>query len=92
MIDAFEKHHPKMLVDCEKSLDNAQEALVFLRLNESSFAECENISIDYAIMEKSSNIFCKPLSSKLNLPAFIKLSFSQNWDCKWKILKINSLI
>ncbi len=63
MIDAFEKHHPKMLDDCEKSLDKAQEDLDFLRLNESSFAECENISIDYAIMEKSSNIFCKPLSS-----------------------------
>ncbi len=63
MIDAFKKYHPRILDYCKKSLDDAQEDLDFLRLEENSFADCENISIDYAIMEKASNIFCKPLSS-----------------------------
>ncbi len=63
MIDAFKKYHPRILDHCKKSLDDAQEDLDFLRLEENSFADCENISIDYAIMEKASNIFCKPLSS-----------------------------
>lgn len=63
MIDAFKAHAPEMLQHCEKSLMNAQTDLDFLRLEEASFSQCESISIDYAIMENSSNISCVPLSS-----------------------------
>ena len=66
MIKAFKEHLPEMLKTCIESIDKASTDLDFLRLNKDAFAQCENISIDYAIMEKSSNILCKPLSSTWN--------------------------
>jgi mannose-1-phosphate guanylyltransferase/mannose-6-phosphate isomerase len=66
MIEAFKQHHPDMLKHCTASLDDAKTDLDFLRLEEEAFARCENISIDYAIIEKSSNIYCKPLSTFWN--------------------------
>ena len=39
-----------------KSLDNGNFDLDFLRLEKVSWSKCEDISIDYAILEKVNNL------------------------------------
>ncbi len=63
MIEAAEKHCPAILAACVDSIANASNDLDFLRLSEKHFAKCENISIDYAIIEKFANIRCVPLDA-----------------------------
>ena len=63
MIDAFAKHAPQILAHCKQALHKADSDLDFLRLDEASYAQCESISLDYAIMEKASGIKCVPLET-----------------------------
>ena len=63
MIEAFERYMPSLLDPCRQALKNAREDLDFLRLDKKAYACCEDISIDYAIMEKADNISCVLLES-----------------------------
>ncbi len=63
MIEAFATHAPQILAHCQSALEKAQSDLDFLRLDEQSYAQCESISLDYAIMEKASGIKCIPLET-----------------------------
>lgn len=63
MIDAFAAHAPETLEHCREALAKAKEDLDFLRLDEEAFSACDNISVDYAIMEKAGNIKCVPLTT-----------------------------
>ena len=56
LISAFEKHAPNILFNIEEALKKSNIDLGFIRLNPESWSKCENISIDYAIMEKSDNL------------------------------------
>ncbi len=56
LIDTFETHAPDMLGLVKASLAEATADLGFLRLSEGPWSQCEDISIDYAIMEKINNI------------------------------------
>ncbi|GGC83310.1 mannose-1-phosphate guanylyltransferase/mannose-6-phosphate isomerase [Marinobacter halophilus] len=51
----LQKHRPEILAICQAAVDDADEDLHFTRINESIFAECPEDSIDYAVMEKTSN-------------------------------------
>ncbi len=64
MIEAFERHMPSLIAPCRQALEKARTDLDFLRLDEAAYARCEDISIDYAIMEKADNISCVPLHSE----------------------------
>lgn len=64
MIEAFRTHAPDMFNICQIALAEGKEDLDFLRLDKVVYEKCENISIDYAIMEKSDNIRCVPLQTK----------------------------
>ena len=64
LISAFETHAPDILAACRKALEKAQADLDFLRLDETAYAACESISLDYAIMEKTGNIACIPLKTR----------------------------
>lgn len=46
-----------------KSLNNAVRDLDFIRVDKVAFADAPNISVDYALMEKSHNVFCVPLDA-----------------------------
>lgn len=48
-------HAPLILQSCQKALALAKQDADFIRLDQTSFAACDNISIDYAIMEKTIN-------------------------------------
>lgn len=54
-LQELRERHPQMLAHCTRSLLQAEADLGFIRLNEASFARCEDLSIDYAIMEHTSD-------------------------------------
>ncbi|MEM8774186.1 MAG: mannose-1-phosphate guanylyltransferase/mannose-6-phosphate isomerase [Pseudomonadota bacterium] len=56
LIDAFEAYAPELLKHVNAAVDAAERDLDFLRLAPRSWEKCEDISIDYAIMEKAENL------------------------------------
>jgi mannose-1-phosphate guanylyltransferase / mannose-6-phosphate isomerase len=60
MISLAKKYTPELLLHVRNAVKNAKIDLSFLRLNPLSWSACENISIDYAIMEKAKNINAVP--------------------------------
>mgnify|MGYP003626269406 FL=1 len=56
MIDAFAAHAPDMLALVRASVDTAQTDLGFLRLDPDVWDQLEDISVDFAIMEKVDNL------------------------------------
>ncbi len=64
MILAFNDYAPNLLKSVRDSVKMAKFDLDFLRLNPESWSKCDNISIDYAIMEKTKNLAAVPFKSK----------------------------
>lgn len=62
MISAFEAHQPALLADIRAAMETRSRDLDFTRLDPDAFAKLENISIDYAIMERADNVACVPMS------------------------------
>ncbi|MEL7252704.1 MAG: mannose-1-phosphate guanylyltransferase/mannose-6-phosphate isomerase [Pseudomonadota bacterium] len=56
LIAAFAEHAPTTLDYVKAAVDGAEADLGFLRLAADPWGACEDISIDYAIMEKISNL------------------------------------
>ncbi|WP_347330210.1 mannose-1-phosphate guanylyltransferase/mannose-6-phosphate isomerase [Marinimicrobium locisalis] len=54
---------PAVLQAAQKAYDKATTDLDFVRIDREAFAEAPNISIDYAVMEKSHNVVCVPLDA-----------------------------
>jgi len=74
---AFEAHAPDYLAPCQASVDDGEEDLGFLRLNEEAFSGVTAMSIDYAIMERSSNVVTVPVDCGWNDLG--------SWDALWQI-------
>ena len=66
MIETFRQHAPQLMNPCKQALDKAETDLNFLRLDEQAYAGCEDISLDYAIMEKADQISCLPMETSWN--------------------------
>ncbi len=64
IINAFKTHAPRTLNLVSKSIVNAYSDLGFLRLEALHWSKIEDISIDYAIMEKARNLVAVPYTSK----------------------------
>jgi len=62
-INAFAHHAPDMLALVQQSLATAHTDLDFLRLGADAWQQIEDISFDYAIMEKAKNLAVVPLES-----------------------------
>lgn len=56
LISAFARHAPAMLSQVRAAVADAKADLGFLRLAPKPWQDCEDISIDYAIMEKSDTL------------------------------------
>lgn len=54
---------PDMLAVCEKTVAHMTKDLDFIRLNKDIFSPCANVSIDYAVMEKTQNAVLIPLNA-----------------------------
>lgn len=60
MVDAFSAYAPSMLAGVQASLDAATVDLGFLRLNSEAWSKADAISIDYAVMERATNLSVVP--------------------------------
>ena len=56
LIAAFHTHAPAMLATVQDAVANATSDLAFTRLDPCAWEKLEDISIDYAIMEKAENL------------------------------------
>ena len=63
IITEINKFSPQILNSCKKAISKSKFDLVFQRLDKSSFEECDDISIDFAVMEKTSKGIVIPLDA-----------------------------
>jgi mannose-1-phosphate guanylyltransferase/mannose-6-phosphate isomerase len=56
LINAFAAHQPEMLSHVQSAVRMARADLGFLRLEADAWSACEDISVDFAIMEKTDNL------------------------------------
>jgi mannose-1-phosphate guanylyltransferase / mannose-6-phosphate isomerase len=75
MIDAFSAYAPESLSLVLQAVNDASTDLGFLRLSADPWSELQDISIDYAIMEKAQNLVAVPYASKW--------SDLGGWDAVW---------
>lgn len=55
------KYQQALFLQCESTYKHISRDLDFMRLSSDLFAECENISIDYAVMEQTSKAVVIPI-------------------------------
>lgn len=63
IIDAYRHHMPAQFESVSAAMANSACDLGFTRLDAAAWAKVESISIDYAIMEKASNLSVMPYSA-----------------------------
>ncbi len=61
LVEEARQFCPGLLVQCEKVVDNSFSDLDFVRLPEAEFNLCQDISIDYAIMEHTKKAAVVPM-------------------------------
>ena len=62
-LQELQAQSPDVVVAAEQAKVWAVQDLDFIRVDKESFAHAPNISIDYALMEKSKNVVCVPLAA-----------------------------
>jgi mannose-1-phosphate guanylyltransferase / mannose-6-phosphate isomerase len=77
LLSEMERLHPATLATCRTALEQAKADLDFLRLDRESFTACENISLDYAVMEHTRHAAVVP----------VEMGWSDvgTWDALWQI-------
>lgn len=75
-LDELQRYEPKILEAARAALDDASDDLGFLRLDKAGFATSPNISIDYAVMEKTGKAAILPIDVGWNDVG----SWSSLWD------------
>ncbi|MFQ1844833.1 mannose-1-phosphate guanylyltransferase/mannose-6-phosphate isomerase [Aeromonas veronii] len=70
-------HCPQMVEQCQRALQLAQDDLDFIRLDPEAFVACPDDSIDYAVMEKTSNAVVMPLDASW--------SDVGSWSALWEV-------
>ena len=63
IIKEINKFTPEILISCKKAISKSKLDLVFQRLDKNSFEKCADISIDIAVMEKTSRGIVIPLDA-----------------------------
>lgn len=62
-LQALQAHRPDVLQACEAAMADAQSDMDFVRVNEALFRACPDVSIDYAVMEKTSDAVLVPMDA-----------------------------
>jgi len=75
IIEAFKAHAPQLIDPVGKAVDGGKVDLGFTRLAAEPWAQAEDISIDYAVMEKADNLSVVPYASGW--------SDLGGWDAVW---------
>ncbi|NVO25753.1 mannose-1-phosphate guanylyltransferase/mannose-6-phosphate isomerase [Donghicola mangrovi] len=81
IIEAFEKYSPAMLAHAKRAVDEAEKDLGFTRLAPEPWALIEDISIDYAVLEKAENLSVVPFGGVW--------SDLGGWDAVWRESNLN---
>src|SRR5690606_36126962 len=76
-IEELEKFLPEMVAICASALENASQDLDFIRFKSDDLLRCPDISIDYAVMEKTDRAVVIPLEAGW--------SDVGSWDALWEI-------
>ncbi len=63
LLQEVKKLCPGILAGCEAALAASCKDLDFIRLDEAAFSQCDNQSIDYAVMEKTDKAYMVPLNA-----------------------------
>ena len=63
LIAAFETHAPQLIPPVTAALRDARPDLGFLRLAPAHWAQAEAVSVDYAVMERKSDLMVMPLAA-----------------------------
>lgn len=78
IIAAFAEYAPKLMAPVEQSVHSAKADLGFLRLAPEPWDEAEDVSIDYAIMEKAKDLAVVPYTAEW--------SDLGGWDAVWRAM------
>lgn len=62
-LSALKEHAPSILESCKDAIDRAFHDLDFVRVDRDLFKNCPSESIDYAVIEKVSNIVVVPMDA-----------------------------
>ncbi|WP_460275367.1 mannose-1-phosphate guanylyltransferase/mannose-6-phosphate isomerase [Celeribacter sp. ULVN23_4] len=76
IIAAFNAHAPSLVAPVSRSVESAEADLGFLRLDPEAWQEVEDISIDYAVMERADNLAVVPFDGGW--------SDLGGWDAVWE--------
>ncbi|MGK8236174.1 mannose-1-phosphate guanylyltransferase/mannose-6-phosphate isomerase [Roseovarius sp. MS2] len=76
ILDAFRAHAPQLLAPVEAAVEKTTPDLGFYRLDPEAWGEAEDISIDYAVMEKARNLTVIPFAAGW--------SDLGGWDAVWR--------
>jgi mannose-1-phosphate guanylyltransferase/mannose-1-phosphate guanylyltransferase/mannose-6-phosphate isomerase len=76
ILDAFQAHAQHLIGPVSRAVEQARPDLGFLRLDPPSWSRAENVSIDYAVMEKSDTLSVVPYSGGW--------SDLGGWDAIWR--------
>lgn len=77
LINELTALQPQMVASAQQSLSEAKKDLDFIRLDGANFQNCSNISIDYALMEHTSNAWSVALNAGW--------SDLGSWDAVWEV-------
>ncbi|MEM7321104.1 MAG: mannose-1-phosphate guanylyltransferase/mannose-6-phosphate isomerase, partial [Pseudomonadota bacterium] len=76
MLAAFAAHAPALMAPVQAAYDQAKPDLGFLRLDPEPWGRADDISIDFAVMEKASNLSVVPFDAGW--------SDLGGWDAVWR--------
>lgn len=76
ILAAFRAHAPDLMPICQASVDGGKNDLMFFRLGEDAYRQARNVSIDYAVMEPSTNLAAVPFDGGW--------SDLGSWDAVWQ--------
>jgi mannose-1-phosphate guanylyltransferase len=79
-LQELQEFRPDIFDACKASMDGVESDLDFLRINKVKFIECPSESIDYAVMEKTTDAVVVPMDAGWNDIG----SWSSLWDISHK--------
>ncbi|MEQ1274403.1 mannose-1-phosphate guanylyltransferase/mannose-6-phosphate isomerase [Acinetobacter ursingii] len=79
-LSELQKYALDIYTACQTAMQNTQPDLDFVRIDKTAFSECRSESIDYAVMEKTTDAVVVPLDANWNDVG----SWSALWDIQPK--------
>ncbi len=76
IVAAFKAHAPELMAPVQAAVDQGQPDLGFLRLDPAAWSGAEDISFDYAVMERADNLTVVPFAAGW--------SDLGGWDAVWR--------